>query len=159
MNNYYNISFYRLVLLLLPTMLRQNIVVAFIAALVKPVALIHRQLEVYRSQVDIAVNSQVCYLQALLNDSYDYYNRRIVVRDAPVDYNDFFLFSEGSGNAVMLSEDASLWVDAGKLGTTVPDFEIVFPKGYTLSEEENKAVRQLINNNKLTSKKYAIVYE
>lgn len=161
--NYYNISFPRLALLLLPTMLRQNLIVAFVTALVRPLTLIHSKFDAYRLQVDTSVNSQVCYLEYLLNDTYDYYDRRIRIRDTPINYDGFFIFDSGTGKAVLLSDtgtgDASLWVDSGKLGTTNADFEVVFPKGYGLGNSEEKALRQLINNNKLASKKYNIVYE
>lgn len=160
--NYYNISFPRLALLLLPTMLRQKMVIAFVTALVRPLAIIHSKFDAYRLQVDTTVNSQVCYLEYLLNDAYDCYDRRIIIRDAPIDNDDFFLFDSDSGKAVLLSDagagDASLWVDSGKLGTTTADFEVVFPKGYSLSDSEEKALRGLINNNKLASKKYNIIY-
>ena len=161
--NYYNISFPRLVLLLLPTMLRQNMIVAFVTALARPLTLIHSNFDAYRLQVDTSVNSQVCYLEYLLNDAYDYYDRRIIIRDAPINYDDFFLFDSITGKAVLLPDagagDASLWVDSGKLGTTNADFEVVFPKGYSFTDSEEKALWQLINNNKLASKKYNIVYE
>lgn len=162
-NNYYNISYSRLVLLLLPTMLRKSLIVALLTALVRPLTLIHGKFDAYRIQVDTSVNSQVCYMQSALNDTYDYYERRIIVRDAPINYADFFLYDEGSGNAVMVSDassgNASLWVDAGKLGAIVPDFEVVFPKGYSIGDSEEKALRSFINSNKLASKKYTIVYE
>lgn len=160
--NYYNISFPRLVLLLLPTMLRQNLIVAFVMTLVRPLTLIHSKFDAYRLQVDTSVNSQVCYLEYLLNDTYDYYDRRIIIRDAPINYEDFFLFDSEIGKAVLLPDagaGASLWVDSDKLGTTNLDFEVVFPKGYSFVDSEIKALRQLINNNKLASKKYNIVYE
>lgn len=159
--NYYNIGYSRLALLLLPTMLRQNLIVAFVTALVRPLTVIHSNFDTYRNQVDTSVNSQVCYLEYLLNDAYDYYDRRIIIRDAPINYDDFFLFDEPSGKAVMVSdnEDPAWWADDGKLGATNADFEVVFPKGYVFTQSEEKALRGLINNNKLASKKYNIVYE
>lgn len=160
MNNYYNINYSRIALLLLPPILRQDLMVALVAALVRPLTVIHSNFEAYIKQVDTSVNSQVCYLEYLLNNTYDYYERRIIIRDAPINYDDFFLFDEQSGKAVMVSDnDTPAWlVDAGKLGATNADFEVVFPHGYVFSESEEKALMQLINNNKLASKKYNIVY-
>lgn len=160
MNNYYNINYSRIALLLLPPILRQDLMVALVTALVRPLTVIHSNFETYIKQVDTSVNSQVCYLEYLLNNTYDYYERRIIIRDAPINYDDFFLFDEQSGKAVMVSDNdnPAWWVDAGKLGATNADFEVVFPRGYVFSESEEKALRQLINNNKLASKKYNIVY-
>lgn len=159
--NYYNVSYSRLALLLLPTMLRQNLIVALVTALVRPLTVIHSNFVIYRNQVDTSVNSQVCYLEYLLNDAYDYYDRRIIIRDAPNNYDDYFLFDEASGKAVMVldNEDPAWWVDDGKLASTNSDFEVVFPKGYVFTLSEEKALRKLINDNKLASKKYNIVYE
>lgn len=159
--NYYNIAYSRLALLLLPTMLRQNLIVALVTALVRPLTVIHSRFETYRNQIDTSINSQVCYLEYLLNDVYDYYQRRILIRDAPIDYDNFFLFDESTGKAVVTANDTDIawWVDNGKLGVTSVDFEIVFPQGYEFTENEEKAIRGLINKNKLASKKYKIVYD
>lgn len=161
--NYYIMSYPRLALLLLPTMLRENLTVAFLTALVRPLTILHGYFDGYINSIDTSVNSQICYMTGLLNDRYDYYDRRIIIRDAPINYDDFFLFTEGDGNASLLADegdgDPVFWVDSGKLGTTVPDFEIVFPKGYVLSDSEEKQLKQIVNINKLASKKYRIVYE
>jgi hypothetical protein len=161
--NYYNISFPRMALLLLPILLRQNLIVAFVTSLVRPLTVIHSNFEAYMDSVNTRIDSQVCYMESLLNDTCDYYDRRIRIRDTAVNTDDFFLFNESTGNAVPVSDanngDAVLWSDAGKLGTTIPDFEVVFPQGYALTDSEEKALRQTINNNKLASKKYRIVYE
>jgi hypothetical protein len=47
----------------------------------------------------------------------------------------------------------------GLIGANNVDFEIVFPRGYTLSVSELRHLRTLVNQNKLASKKYRIVYE
>ena len=47
----------------------------------------------------------------------------------------------------------------GQLSANHPDFEIVFPAGYTLSAEELKRLRVLVNRNKITPQKYIIVHE
>ncbi len=158
--NYYNIGLSRWVVLVLPKRLvKYPAVLAFLRALISPVTAIYRSLINYINQLDTSVNSQVCYMQKMLNDAYDYYDRRIIVRDAPISYNDYFLFDESTDKAVLLSDNvAVLWVDNEMLGTTNTDFEIVFPTGYTLSENEETAVKRMINDNKLASKKYNIVY-
>lgn len=159
--NYYNISFSRLVISLLPSLLRQKTIVAFVDVMVRPLAIILRQFDVYTRGIDTYVNSQVCYMEAMINNAYDYYDRRIVIRDLPINYNDFFLFDEATNNAILLNDDSALssWVDEGQIGTTIPDFEIVFPKGFNLSQNEIKRLNQTLNNHKLASKKYRIVYE
>lgn len=159
--NYYNISFSRLAVFLIPSLLRLKIVVATADALVRPLGGVFRKFEAFTKSLDTSVNSQVCYMEAIINNAYDYYERRIFIRDAPINYDDFFVFDENNINGVMLpdDDDAKLWVDNGKLGTTIADFEIVFPKGFSLSGNEIKSLSQVLNSNKLASKKYRIVYE
>lgn len=156
--NYYTIIYPRLGVLLLPTMLRQKLIIAFVSALLRPLEVIHDKFMNYQANIDISVNSQVCTLEHLINDAYDYYERRIEIRDATVSRDDFFLFDDGTGEAVMVGDvEQSWWLDNGKLGATDVDFEVVIPKGYVLSENEDRALKKLINNNKLASKRYNIV--
>ncbi|GHV13664.1 hypothetical protein FACS1894169_01150 [Bacteroidia bacterium] len=157
--SYFNIGFSHWVLLALPEALRYPVILIFVRSLVYPLSVIHRSVTNYVNQLNTSVNSQVCYMEKILNDAYDYYERRIVIRDAPISYNDFFLFDELSDMAVLVSDtEAVLWVDDDKLGSTVPDFEVVFPSGYAFTENEERAIRKMINDNKLASKKYKIVY-
>lgn len=160
---YYNMSFSQLVLLYLPPMLHFDAVIALASALIYPLTQIYRSFSLLVSKTDTSVNSQVCYMQSALNNRYDYYERRIIVRDSPINYNDFFLFDEGKGDATMTYDnqkgDAVLWVDNNLLGSTNTDFEIVFPLGYLLSDNEFRALKQFIDNNKLASKRFKIVYE
>lgn len=124
-----------------------------------PLSVIHRSVTNYVNQLNTSVNSQVCYMEKMLNDAFDYYERRIAIRDASVSYNDFFLFDESSDMAVLVSDtEAILWVDNNRLGSTASDFEVVFPSGYTFTENEEREIRKMINDNKLASKKYKIVY-
>lgn len=160
---YYNMSFSQLIVMLLPPIMHFDIVIAFASAMIYPLSQIHKAFTLLIIKTDTSVNSQVCYMQAVLNDRYDYYERRIVVRDSAIDYDSYFLFDEGKGNASMLSDehngDAIVWVDNNYLGTTNTDFDIVFPCGYTLSDNEYRALRQFVNSNKLASKRFRIVYE
>lgn len=160
---YYDISFSQLVLQLLPPILHFDLVIAFASALIYPLTQIHKAFTILVANTDTSVNSQVCYMQSILNDRYDYYERRVVVRDSAIDYDSFFLFDEGRGNPAMLYDDqqgdAVMWVDNNLLGSTNTDFDIVFPLGYALTENEYRALRQFVNNNKLASKRFKIVYE
>lgn len=160
---YYNISFSQLIVMLLPPIMHFDIVIAFASAVIYPLSQIHKAFTLLIAKTDTSVNSQVCYMQAVLNDRYDYYERRIMVRDSDIDNDSFFLFDEGKGKASMLSDegggDAMMWVDNNYLGSTNTDFDIVFPRGYALSDNEYRALRQFVNSNKLASKRFKIVYE
>lgn len=161
--NYYDISFSRLALLLLPDRFRHNVIVAFIAALVRPLTVLHTRFQSFTSSLDTDVLCQVCYLEGKLNDLYDYYERRIFIRDTPINYDDFLLHKEKTGKPVMLSKEGAgdpyILVGNNMLGTTISDFDVVFPDGYYLSDDELRKLKSIINSNKLASKKYRIVYE
>ncbi|MBF0576591.1 hypothetical protein [Dysgonomonas sp. GY617] len=161
--NYYNISFSRLALLLLPMRWRKNAIVALMSSLVRPLAVLHSRFINYTNSLDTDVLCQVCYLEGRLNDLYDYYDRRIFIRDTPINFDDFILHKEITGKPILLSKEGTgdpyILVRNNMLGTTITDFDVVFPYGYNFSDDELKKLRSIINSNKLASKKYRIVYE
>jgi hypothetical protein len=163
MNKYYDIDFQKLIRLLLPVFLRKSLIITFLSSMIRPVILIYNQFKSFADFAGTDIKSQTCRLQGLLNDTYDYYDRRIVVRDVNINYDNFFIYDEGEGPAVPLPDegesDASIWVNEGKLGAIMPDFEVVFPAGYVLTGNDENSLRRIINDNKLASKKYRIVYE
>ena len=78
----YNFNLKRFISLLLPIILRKNII-DFLAVLLNGVKNIHLQFLVFRSQrlTDLSYNSQVFSLEKLLNDLYDNSLRRIKIYD------------------------------------------------------------------------------
>lgn len=162
----YNISYSRLALLLLPVALRRKACIALICALMRPLERLNGQFGGYRDAVDTSVCSQTCYLRGLLNDHFDYCRRRIVVRPAVINKDGYLLWQDQYHKPVMLcSEDSPdtyrpfLLNRDGQAGNENADFEIVLPKGYTMSETEENQLISLVNRHKLSSKKYSITYE
>lgn len=165
MKKYYNINYSLLVLLLTPTMLRNDAVTAFLTSLVKPLDSLGNEFDVYLQSLETRVKAQTCYMQAMLNDEFDYNERRIIVRTAPVDFDYYLLWKENQNKPIMISKEGTdsftpyLLSRDGLIGENNVDFEIVFPRGYTLSVSELRHLRTLVNQNKLAPKKYNIVYE
>lgn len=161
--NYYDISFSRLALLLLPLRMRQSVFVAFVSALIRPLTVLHNRFQSFTRSLDTDVYCQVCFLEGKLNDLYDYYDRRIFIRDTPINYDDFLLHKEITDKPIILSKEGAgnpyILVRNNMLGTTITDFDVVFPYGYNFSDNELKKLKSIINSNKLASKKYRIVYE
>ena len=160
--NYYNINYRRLGILLIPAFLRKDIINAFISAFMQPLSVIQRQFINYVNSIDTGLYSQTCRMEGLLNDLFDYYNRQIHVRTTDVNPDDFLIKSEALGSTLMLGTEpgnTEILVKMGYLGTNSIDFEIVFPVGYSLTADEEKQIRSIINQNKLASKKFDIVYE
>lgn len=85
-DNVYNINFEKLVEMLLPVFLRKPIQLFFLKCLVKPIAQLHIQFLAFRAEslYKLNHNSQVIYMQAMLNDSFDNDLRRIKIRNAEI---------------------------------------------------------------------------
>ena len=162
MKKYYNINYSLLVVLLTPTMLRNNIETALLTSLVKPLDSLNNDFNAYVQSLETKTKAQTCYMQAMLNDEFDFNERRIRVRTAAIDFDYYLLWKENQNKPIKVFRDGFtpyILSRDGLIGTNNVDFEIVFPRGYTLSVSELRYLRTLVNQNKLASKKYAIVYE
>lgn len=162
-SNYYNINYSRLISLLLPPFLRKPVMIAMGMAMMRPLDTQHREFIKYKSDIDTHVYSQVCYMQGLLNDRFDYYERRIIVRNIETDYQSNMIrdkkYSDRKTYPVKGSEPPYLFMRKGFIGADKHDFEIVLPIGFELSINEMNVLQRLVNINKLASKYYKIVYE
>lgn len=165
MKKYYNINYSLLVVLLTPTMLRNDVETALLTSLAKPLDSLNNEFNAYVQALETNIKAQTCYMQAMLNDEFDFNERRIIVRTAPIDFDYYLLWKENQNKPIIISKEGSdgftpyLLSRDGLIGANNVDFEIVFPRGYTLSVSELRHLRTLVNQNKLASKKYRIVYE
>lgn len=161
-SNYYNINYERIGVLLLPTFLRKPITEAFIKAMLKPLDNVNSTFTEYRESLDTNSYSQVCYLQGLINDNYDPLERRIRIRQAALNEDTFLFWKRNIKKLVRICKRSStgfiprLMSRKCFIGSENPDFEIVLPTGFTLSENEETYMRALVNQNKLASKTYII---
>lgn len=162
-NNYYNVNYSRLINLLLPPFLRKPVMVALGMAMMRPLDAQHREFMKYQSSIDVQVYSQVCYMQGLLNDRFDYYDRRIIVRNIEIDYQSNLIrdkrYSDRKTYPAKEYNPPYLFMRKGFIGADKHDFEIVLPKGFELSINEMNVLQRLVNTNKLASKYYKITYE
>lgn len=86
MDAIYQINWNRWVQWNLPTFLRKVNMVRWLLVLIAPIVRLHLDFLVFRNKALYQVNhnSQICYLQAVLNDSFDNIQRRIVIRNAVI---------------------------------------------------------------------------
>lgn len=89
----YAVDFSKLARWLTPTMLRMPKLLAFVLALVTPVADLYSRFLVLKANLEyrLTITPQVCYMEKALNDRWDIVERRIVIVDA-VEYNPIPLF-------------------------------------------------------------------
>lgn len=165
MNKYYNISYPLLHLLLTPVMLRNKLQYAWLISLARGFEALNVEFRAYVQSLEVKVNAQVCYMQAMLNDEFDYIQRRIVVRQAAIYEDALLLWRESRDKPVMLYREGIpehvpfLLGRDGTIGSNMIDFEIVMPTNMALSALEVRRLKALVDKNKLASKKYRIVYE
>lgn len=163
MKNIYNISYSRAALILLPFILRKKTIIAFMAAFMRPLEVMNDDFVSYRQSIDTSVNSQICYMRAMLNDYFDYYERRIKIRTAPLDKDYYLLWQDQVNKPNMIYDETQsetykpyMLNKDWQIGINNTDFEIVFPIGYVLSKQDKNQVEALVNSHKLASKKYII---
>lgn len=162
MNSYFNINYARIGVLMLPTFLRKRLLVAFVKAMMKPLDNLNANFTAYRESLDTNLYSQVCYMQGVLNDNFDPLERRIRIQNATLDKSSFLYWRENKNKFVRLSKEGTpnflprLENRDGLIGVDNPNFEVVLPIGYVLSEKEETFMRSLVNQNKLASKRYII---
>ncbi len=162
MRKLYNINYSQLMLLLTPVAMRSDTFTSLLMAISKPIEVLNRQFYNHVKHLSTRINAQVCYMQAMLNDEFDFYERRIKVRAANFDH--LLLWKQSSNKPIMLEHEEGinfkpflLWKDSS-FGKDSIDFEVVLPNGYWLTSLEEQRLKQLVNNNKIASKKYRIVY-
>jgi hypothetical protein len=79
----YYIDFDKLVNWLVPAYIRKQIITNWLIVLVGPVVTVYQNFIRFRNQklYDLSITPQVCFLQKLLNDRYDFTLRRIIIVD------------------------------------------------------------------------------
>lgn len=165
MKNYYKISFARLAVIHLANRIRNSVMIAYIMVMVKPLEDLQFQFLDYVRSVDTTVNSQVCYMRGMLNDEFDYHDRRIIVRTVKKDFDSLLTWDISILRRIIVHTKGSenyeplLREKKGQIGKKLVDFEVVFPKGFSYTESELDRIKSKINSHMLASKKYNIVYE
>jgi hypothetical protein len=114
----------------------------------------------YKQRTDdlyrIEHNGQVCYLRAVLNDIFDSQERRITITDA-FRYNFVYFYPELDEKAVL--HNTVLYPRAEFVGGEAVDFNVIIPTALGLTPDQETRMRSILDEYKLVSKKYAIVYE
>lgn len=159
----YDINYKKLITLLLPTFLRRSVIRAFLRAGAASINRLHnnfignRNANIYRTRM----NGQVCYLRRVLNDAFPDADNSIRIEDGA-----------GSGQWLYAYDEEydpyRLFLSITDTGTLIPDREaiiegasgfIVFAPRTIFNVNNDAKMRALLNEYKLLSKNYTIVYE
>lgn len=165
----FQIDYKRLVLLLLPTFLRQSRIFAFMTALTFSVSSLYDTFKANRERNlrRLKFNGQVCYLQKMLNDELDFVARRISISDKSSEgqwliamdevepYQLFVMPEQLNAEGKMEADRGNLIFDEGLLISDTAIFHLSVPWAETDIDMDNR-LKSLLNEYKLLSKKYKI---
>ena len=157
----FNLDFNKVVVWLLPRIVRTVFNVVWLKALLQPIVGIYTGIDGfinYRNDVYYKLNhnGQVCYLEAALNENLDFIERRIFLTDAGGDVITL-LHRDSDEEPLVLQDDATgafvLHNDSAYYGGRY-DFVVNIP--YQFSEADIYQLRALVNYYKLAGKRYDI---
>lgn len=137
----YKVNYKRLVFWLLPPLMARSKSPRWLRCLIKPVVTLYQVFLRYRTYklYQLTITPQVCYLERLLNDKYDYVERRIYIDD-PVERLPLYIFQEEELKPVFVfqeSEDLPKWIyTEGEAGYLQDDFIIFAPLALVFSNAE-----------------------
>ena len=168
MDNVYNINWRKFIIENLEVDLRRVKTVKWLEVLFKPIIWLHIEFLAFRIQALYKVNhnSQICYLQAVLNDSFDNIQRRIIIRNATLreplwfyepEENKPVVFYEPEDNKPVYFREESEFIGDGA------DFLVLVPidlKPSNATEEIAFKIKMegLIDYYKLYVKNYLIIW-
>ena len=139
----------------MPTALRKTYLIAFFKVLCLPMAAIYTQWYIFRREKAyiLAHNGQVCRLRHLLNDKFDYTQRRITIGDGQRTDRDY-VYIEPENKPQYLK---TIYIELdSEFADTDIDF-IIYLNGVLLSLNETNQLKNLTNYFKLAGKRYKIV--
>lgn len=155
----YDINWKRLILWIIPEVLRKTLHVAWVVALIAPVVRLYFQFISFRNEIIYAltITPQVCYLEKALNDRFDSQQRGIYITDPEekpglplylkVEVKPVVLFTKAEAIAQILYTKS----ESGKFGV---DFLVNVPSNVQFDLQELTA---FLSNYKLPSKKFKVV--
>jgi hypothetical protein len=157
----FKIDYNKLVMWLIPEALQFPVIVAWVKALTAPIDVLYKNFETYQDSITekLSHNSQVCYLERILNTKFDPDLRRIYIKDG-TQFGKLYIYTEPELKPKYLynaSENKPLYVRKTEEYKGGADFIVVFPAA--LSGTNKFAIRALVDYYKLASKRYFIEYE
>lgn len=151
----FKIVFTKLVQWLIPAWIRQPLFTLLVLSCNWPLREVYAMFEDYRDGVfyKLEKTGQVCFLRAVLNDSFDIIERRINV----IDFNLFgttYLWPDAFENKVVyLNEVAPLYLFPDDVGY---DFTVQVPTALIVTDADLARLRAKINEFKMDGKQFFI---
>ncbi|WP_136464955.1 hypothetical protein [Flagellimonas onchidii] len=159
-DNIYIVDYRKLIIWLVPTFLRKVKLIAWLQVLIAPIKGLYNDFLKYRKKVDYKLNhnSQVCYLQKVLNDAFDNESKRIYIENG-IFIQALYVYAPKEELPVYVGTQY-IYSDGDLTGGQI-DFIVNVPIGLKPSdpialEGFLSDMRALVNEYKLASKTYNI---
>lgn len=160
MNAYkvYNINWNNVAAWWIPKPMRKTKFAILVKAALYPLVYVYNSFLNYRDAkiYQLTITPQVCYLERMLNDRYDYTSRRIYITDAEW-HLPWFIYKEAENKPQWLyktSENKPVWLyKEGEAGIAKDDFVVHVPASIAFDQNE---MRSLVDGYKLFGTKYTI---
>lgn len=155
----YKINYSKLVLLLLPTFLRQNVIVALLSALTSPIRMLYNSFIQYKDNTlqELEVTPQVFSLRNALNRAYNL-QEGFIIEDYVKQGDWLIVYDEieyRSELLVIVEDDTYLLVhDESTLQQVQGGFIVTVPN--SLSASDYPRIRTIINKHKLMGIPYIL---
>lgn len=156
----YNVNWNKLTAWLIPDELFKAKVFVLCKSMIVFVSTIHIDFLNFRKQkmYELAITPQICWLVLLLNDRFDFVQRRIYIEDGAKGDN-VYLFQDDEGDSIYAFQDSELennWVfNDSEVGSTPAHFIVYLPSVLAAKED---MIKSILNINRLPSKRYQIQY-
>lgn len=158
------IDYRKLVILLLPTFLRQPVLMAWLRALAYPLQQLHDRHQAARTQrlYELRHTSQVCFIKDALNNEFgitDYANGfEIEDINAPGEW--VWIYDENvdrfDDEQHMLFDDPTFIHDKSAILPPTSAFFVLVPQSITIDETNEARIRSIVNKYRLASRTFEI---
>jgi len=128
----YDIDYKKIVKWWTPYPLRDVFLLTYLGVIIYPIAQVHQLFLRFKTAklYQLKITPQVCYLEKMLNDAFDFTARRIWIDDA-IWYQPTYLYQENELKPVALSTDAEnkpiYLYQEGEVGDFKDDFVVYVP--------------------------------
>lgn len=158
------IDYRKLVILLLPTFLRQPVLMAWLRAMAHPLQEIHDRHQAARTQrlYELRHTSQVCYIKDALNNEFgitDYANG-FEVEDINAPGEWVWIYDENvdrfDDEQHMLFDDPTFIHNISAILPPTSAFFVLVPQSITIDETNEARIRSIVNKYRLASRTFEI---
>ena len=158
------IDYRKLVILLLPTFLRQPVLMAWLRAMAHPLQELHDRHQAARTQrlYELRHTSQICYIKDALNNEFgitDYANGfEIEDINAPGEW--VWIYDENvdrlDDEQHMLFDDPTFIHDLSAILPPTSAFFVLVPQSIVIDETNEARIRSIVNKYRLASRTFEI---